>query len=84
MIGHNVILATLNHNIDPNHRADLFPKPIHIGKRVWVGSGSIILPGVTIGDNSIIGAGSIVTKDVPPNVIVAGNPAKFIKNIDVQ
>ena len=84
LIGHNVILATLNHNIDPNHRADLFPKPIHIGKRVWVGSGSIILPGVTIGDNSIIGAGSIVTKDVPPNVIVAGNPAKFIKNIDVQ
>ena len=84
LIGHNVILATLNHNIDPNHRADLFPKPIHIGKRVWVGSGSIILPGVTIGDNSIIGGGSIVTKDVHPNVIVAGNPAKFIKNIDVQ
>ena len=82
LIGHNVILATLNHEMDPYHRADLHPKPIHIGKRVWIGSGSILLPGVTIGDNSIVGAGSVVTKDVPPNVIVAGNPAKFIKNID--
>ena len=77
-------MATLNHDINPFQRSDLFPKPIHIGKRVWVGSGSIVLPGVTIGDNSIIGAGSIVTKDVPSNVIVAGNPAKFIRNIDEQ
>ena len=84
LIGHNVVLATLNHDMDPYHRADLHPKPIHIGKRVWIGSGSMILPGITIGDNSIVGAGSIVTKDVPPNVIVAGNPAKFIKNIDVK
>ena len=82
LIGHNVILATLNHEMDPYHRADLHPKPIHIGKRVWIGSGSILLPGITIGDNSVVGAGSVVTKDVPPNVIVAGNPAKFIKNID--
>ena len=84
LIGHNVILATLNHEMDPYHRADLHPKPIHIGKRVWIGSGSMILPGITIGDNSIVGAGSIVTKNVPPNVIVAGNPAKFIKNIDIK
>ena len=84
LIGHNVILATLNHDMDPYHRADLHPKPIHIGKRVWIGSGSMILPGITIGDNSIVGAGSVVTKDVPPNVIVAGNPAKFIKNIDIK
>ena len=82
LIGHNVIIATLNHNVDPYHRGDVIPKPIHIGKRVWIGSGAIILPGITIGDNSIVGAGSIVTKDVPPNVIVAGNPAKFIKNIE--
>ena len=81
LIGHNVIIATLNHDMDPYHRADLHPKPVHIGKRVWIGSGSILLPGVTIGDNSIIGAGSIVTKDVAPNTIVAGNPAKFIKNL---
>ena len=82
LIGHNVILATLNHNIDPNNRADLFPKPIHIGKRVWIGSGAIVMPGITIGDNSIVGAGSVVTKNVEPNTIVAGNPAKFIKNIN--
>ena len=82
LIGHNVILATLNHNIDPNNRGDLFPKPIHIGKRVWIGSGAIVMPGITIGDNSIVGAGSVVTKNVEPNTIVAGNPAKFIKNIN--
>ena len=82
LIGHNVILATLNHEMDPYNRADLHPKPIYIGKRVWIGSGSIILPGITIGDNSVIGAGSVVTKNVPKNAIVAGNPAKFIKNID--
>ena len=84
LIGHNAILATLNHNVDPYNRADLYPKPIHIGKRVWIGSGSIVLPGITIGDNSIVGAGSVVTKDIPPNTIYAGNPAKFIKNIDIQ
>ena len=81
LIGHNVIIATLNHDMDPYHRADLHPKPVHIGKRVWIGSGSIILPGITIGDNSIVGAGSVVTKDVPPDTIVAGNPAKFIKKL---
>ena len=81
LIGHNVVIATLNHDMDPYHRADLHPKPVHIGKRVWIGSGSILLPGVTIGDNSIVGAGSIVTKDVAPDTIVAGNPAKFIKNL---
>ena len=81
LIGHNVVIATLNHDMDPYHRADLHPKPVHIGKRVWIGSGSILLPGVTIGDNSIVGAGSIVTKDVAPNAIVAGNPAKLIKNL---
>ena len=82
LIGHNVVIATLNHEMDPYHRADIHPKPIHIGKRVWIGSGSILLPGVTIGDNSIVGAGSVVTKDVPPDTIVAGNPAKFIKNLN--
>ena len=82
LIGHNVVIATLNHEMDPYHRADLHPKPIYIGKRVWIGSGSILLPGVRIGDNSIVGAGSVVTKDVPPNTIVAGNPAKFIKNLN--
>ena len=78
-IGHNVILATLNHDMNPYTRADIHPKPIHIGKRVWIGSGAIVLPGVTIGDNSVIGAGSVVTKDVPADCVYGGNPAKFIK-----
>ena len=81
-IGHNVILATLNHDMNPYKRADIHPKPIHIGKRVWIGSGAIVLPGVTIGDNSVIGAGSVVTKDVPENCVYGGNPAKFIKKND--
>ena len=84
-IGHNVILATLNHDMNPYTRADIHPKPIHIGKRVWIGSGAIVLPGVTIGDNSVIGAGSVVTKDVPADCVYGGNPAKFIKkNEDVK
>ena len=81
-IGHNVILATLNHDLNPNTRADMYPKPIHIGKKVWIGSGAIVLPGVSIGDNSVIAAGSVVTKNVPENVVYGGNPAKFIKKIE--
>ena len=81
-IGHNVILATLNHDLNPNTRADMYPKPIHIGKKVWIGSGAIVLPGVRIGDNSVIAAGSVVTKNVPENVVYGGNPAKFIKKIE--
>ena len=56
-------------------------KQIHIGRNVWLGAGAIILPGVTIGDNSIVGAGSVVTKDVPANVIVVGNPAHVLRQI---
>ena len=81
-IGHNVILVTLNHDLNPNSRADMYPKPIHLGKRVWIGSGAIVLPGVSIGDNSVIAAGSIVTKNIPENCVYGGNPAKFIKNIE--
>ena len=81
LIGHNTMIATLNHNFKPSDRGSMFSAPVKIGKKVWVGSNSTILPGVTIGDNSIIGAGSVVTKDVPPNTIVAGVPAKIIKKI---
>ena len=81
-IGHNVILATLNHDLNPNSRGDMWPKPIHLGKKVWIGSGAIVLPGVTIGDNSVIAAGSVVTKNVPENSVYGGNPAKLIKKIE--
>ena len=81
LFGHNVVLATLNHDHDPNRRADLFPKKIIIGNRVWMGANVSVMPGVTIGDNAIIAAGSVVTKDVPKDTIVAGVPAKVIKSI---
>ena len=84
LIGHNVVLATLNHNLQPEKRANLIPAPIKIGKRVWIGSNSTILPGITIGDNAVIGAGCVVTKDVPADTVVAGNPARIIKRIDAQ
>lgn len=82
LIGHNVVIATLNHHLQPQRRADMLPKAVVIGKNVWIGSHSTILPGVTIGDNAVIGAGSVVTKDVAPNTVVAGVPAKVIKVIE--
>lgn len=81
LIGHNVVLATLNHELDPERRQICVPSPIKIGKNVWIGSNSTILPGVTIGDNSVVAAGAVVTKDVEANIIVGGVPAKFIKHI---
>lgn len=84
LIGHNVTIATLNHDFDPKKRANITPAPVVIGNDVWIGSNSTILPGITIEDGAIIGAGSIVTKNVSKNTIVAGNPAKIIKKIEVQ
>ena len=84
LIGHNVVFATLNHFIEPAERASMHPAPIVLGKKVWVGSNSTILQGVTIGDNSIIAAGSVVTKDVPANTIVGGVPARILRNLDVK
>lgn len=80
-IGHNVVLATLNHDLDPYHRATTIPRPIVIGPRVWVGANATILPGVTIGDGSIVAAGAVVTRDVAPNIIVGGVPAEKIRDI---
>ena len=81
-IGHNVVFATLNHGMAPEDRGTTYPAPIRLGKNVWVGSNATILQGVSIGDNSIVAAGAVVTRDVPENVIVAGVPAKIIKTID--
>ena len=82
-IGHAVVLATLNHDINPEKRPSLHPAPIHIENKVWIGSNATILPGVTIGEGSIVAAGAVVTKDVPPMTIVGGVPAKIIKKIEV-
>lgn len=81
LLGHNVVLATLNHCMIPEQRANLEPAPIHIGKNVWIGANAMVMPGVTIGDGAVIAAGAIVTKDVPANTIVGGIPAKKIKDI---
>lgn len=81
LIGHNTVLATLNHDLDPTKRADLHPAPIVIGRNVWIGANVTVLPGVTIGDNSVIAAASVVTKDVPGDTIVVGSPARAVRRV---
>jgi acetyltransferase-like isoleucine patch superfamily enzyme len=81
LIGHNTVIATLNHAMDPARRADLEPAPVVIGKDVWIGSSSTIVPGVTIGDGAVIGAGSVVTKDVPAGMVAVGSPAKVVREV---
>ena len=84
MLGPNVVLATAGHPILPELRplAYQYNMPVHIGKNCWLGAGVIVLPGVTIGDNTVIGAGSIVTKDIPANVVAVGNPCKVLREIN--
>ena len=84
LIGHNTTIATLNHDFNPDKRANLHPSPVKIGKNVWIGSDCTILPGVEIGDGAVIGAGSIVTKNVPANSIAVGSPARVIKQIEIK
>ncbi len=81
LIGHNCVIATLNHAIAPEHRGDITGRPVKIGNKVWIGSNATILPGVTIGDGAIVAAGAVVCKDVPPLTIVGGVPAKIIASI---
>lgn len=83
MLGPNVTIATAGHPILPELReqAYQFNAPVHIGKNCWLGAGVIVLPGITIGDNSVIGAGSVVTKDIPENVVAVGNPCRVLREI---
>ena len=83
LMGPDIKIYTATHPVDPQARLEglEYGKPIRIGNNVWVGGGTIILPGVTIGDNSVIGAGSVVTKNIPENVVAVGNPCKVIKQL---
>lgn len=83
MIAPNVVIATGTHPICPELREKVYQYnlPVHIGNRVWIGAGAVILPGVSIGDDSVIGAGSIVTKDIPAGVVAAGNPCRVLREI---
>ncbi|WES63838.1 DapH/DapD/GlmU-related protein [Microbacter sp. GSS18] len=82
LIGHNVVIATINHPLDPDRRADNVPSPVVIGDKVWIGSNAVILPGVTVGDGAVVAAAAVVTKDVPAGVVVAGVPARVIRRVD--
>jgi len=81
LIGPKVNLITENHPTDPSKRKSLICKPIVIKRNAWIGAAATILPGITIGENAIVAAGAVVTKDVPTNTIVAGIPAIHVKNI---
>lgn len=83
MLGPNVTIATAGHPILPELRekAYQYNSPVHIGRNCWLGAGVIVLPGVTIGDNTVIGAGSVVTKDIPSNVVAVGSPCHILRGI---
>ena len=81
LIGPEVKILSVNHPLDPKNRRGVILKSVKIRRNAWIGAGVTVCPGVTIGENSVIGAGSVVTKDVPSNTVYAGVPAKFIKNI---
>lgn len=83
-IGPKVNLITINHDANPDNRCATYGRPIVIEDKVWIGINSTVLPGVRIGHGAIIGANSVVTKDIAPNTLVAGSPARFIKNIEIQ
>lgn len=84
MFGPNVVVCSGNHPIQPELRKEQaqYNLSVHIGRNVWIGGGAFIMPGVTIGENSIIGAHSVVTKDIPPNVIAVGTPCKVLREIN--
>lgn len=83
MFGPNCVIATAGHPVDPElrERQLQYNIPVHIGKNCWLGAGVLVMPGVTIGDNTVIGAGSVVTKDIPANVVAVGNPCRVLREI---
>ena len=81
LIGHNVTLATLDHGFAPEDRGTTYPAPIILEKNVWIGANVTIVSGVRIGENAIIAAGAVVTKDIPANVVAGGIPARILKEI---
>ena len=83
MFGPNVVVATAGHPILPELREKglQYNMPVHIGRNCWLGAGVIVMPGVTIGDNTVIGAGSVVTRDIPANVVAVGNPCRVMREI---
>ena len=81
LIGQQVVLATLNHDLQPSARANMTPAPIKICDKVWIGAHATILAGVTVGKGAVVAGGAVVTKDVPENTVVGGVPAKIIKTI---
>ena len=83
MLGPNVVIATAGHPIDPELRARAlqYNMPVYIGRNCWLGAGVIVMPGVTIGDSTVIGAGSVVTKDIPSGVVAVGNPCKVMREV---
>lgn len=83
MFAPNVVVATAGHPILPElrERAFQYNMPVHIGRNCWIGAGALIMPGVSIGDNTVIGAGSVVTRDIPSNVVAVGNPCKVMREI---
>ncbi len=84
MFGPNVVVATAGHPILPTLRAKTYQynAPVHIGSNCWLGAGVIVMPGITIGDNVVVGAGSVVTKDLPSNVVAVGNPCRVLRPVN--
>ena len=81
LIGHNCVIVTLNHNMDPARRANLLPAPVRIGADAWLGSNVTVLPGMAIGEGAVVAAGAVVTHDVAPRTVVGCVPAKLIRNL---
>ena len=84
LIGHNVVLATINHDLNPKENRKNHYAPIKIGDHVWIGSNATVLPGVTIGDYAVVAAGAVVTRDVPAMTVVGGVPARVLKTIQEE